>query len=96
MLRLQLLLLLTELISASIYLNLASAGWRNPAADSSAPVMGEPYAWATCLPVLAFMVLFTIVWGIFVVKRSKRMAIATFAVGLVVCVGSICIDFYHH
>jgi hypothetical protein len=78
-----------------LYLVLASGGWRNTAQDKLEPVLGEPFAWAICIPILLSLLLCDLVWGI-VLARSRPFN----GRGWIVCVASliiaIVVDFSHH
>jgi Na+/H+ antiporter NhaC len=83
-------------IGAALYLSLASAGWRDPTENGLVPIMGEPYAWAVCLPVLIVLALVDLSWGVSLAIRPRAGSKAIYAASVMVLVCSIAIDFYHH
>jgi len=90
-------LILTLSIGGStLYLKLASAGWRDPAEHGEIPVTGEPFVWAASLPILLIVILLNVVWGVVLVSRRPIRSAATFSVSVLVLIGSVIVDFAHH
>lgn len=90
-------LLLANIVGAVIYLIASSYSWALPQERGLHAVTGEPFVWALyVLPIWAFFCLLDLIWGGVIVARrqwgSGRIWLITPCVWLV----AMAIDFTHH
>jgi len=97
--RLNLVLLIVNLIGAILYVRAASLGWAIPEerAQGIHSVTGEPFVWAAAiLPFIAGFGLLNFLWGAYIcIKRKWRdgyLWLATVLIWLV----AVRFDFAHH
>lgn len=89
-------LMLANAIGITIYLILASRGWRIAQEHGMVPVTGEPFVWVLALPVLGFFFLADVIWGIILLRQKGRKRRLWWLLNAVAWLGAIGVDFSHH
>jgi hypothetical protein len=84
-----------NVIGITLYLLLASRGWRDPS-QADIPITWEPYAWAVSLPVIVFVILLDIAWGIILVIRRDRLSLPAYVLCILLLSAAVTFDFMHH
>ena len=91
------LLLLVNLVDASLYVWLTSYSWALPQEKGLNSTTGEPFLWAMAVvPTLTVALLIDVPWGVVILKkkhwRSGRLLLSVGVIWII----AIAIDFTHH
>jgi hypothetical protein len=79
-------------ILITIYLTLASRGWRT----LDAPVTGEPFIWALSVPALVLVTVVDVGWGLSLALTRGRQNWLPYLLCLASLTCAVTWDFYHH
>jgi hypothetical protein len=90
-------LILANLLGACVYVFRASNGWAIPEEHCEIPVTGEPFVWfAAILPVIVIFTLTNLTWAAFIF-RSRDWRAASFSLPAACAwLVAIVIDHMHH
>ena len=95
--RVNIVLLVLNVIGASLYVARASLSWAIPQERGEVPVSGEPFVWAAAvLPVVAIFLLLNVTWGALILARRQWRSGRLWLLTLLIWLTAIAIDFAHH
>lgn len=89
------LLVTANFAGMAAYLFLASGGWRDPNEGGAIPLTGEPFVWASCLPVAFLFLAANVCWGMLIVAK-KLTPWSPYGLTVVLWMTAVVIDFAHH
>jgi len=91
--RANLILLVTNVVCALIYVRQASFGWAFP----DEPVTAEPFIWAMAiLPVITIALLINVAWGVIILWRRRWSSGRLWLFVVMIWLIAIGVDFAHH
>lgn len=88
--------IVANVVGMAMYLKLASGGWRNPEEHGMVPVSGEPFVWASALPVLGVFFLANLAWAVVLLRRKEWKRTLWWALIGVLWLAAIAVDYSHH
>jgi hypothetical protein len=95
--RVNLVLLVVNVIGACIYVVGASHGWAIPEEHCAIPVTGEPFVWFVYVaPVFAVFTLVNLTWTALIVRYRQWQRGGLWLLAALVWLVAIAIDFAHH
>jgi hypothetical protein len=95
--RVNLAILIFNVVGAVVYLVRASLGWRIPQEHGVVPVAGEPFVWfVAILPIIVVYPLLNLAWAGFIVVRRQWRSGRLWLLTVAIWVCAISIDFAHH
>ena len=89
-------LMCANALGIMLYLLLASRGWRIPEEHGVIPVTGEPFVWASALPVLAISILVDATWGGLLLRHKEWNRRSLWLVTVVMWLLALVVDFSRH
>jgi hypothetical protein len=90
-------LLLANLVGAIIYVFVASHSWAIPQEHGLHPTTGEPFVWALyVLPIWALFSTLDLIWGVVIASRKQWRNGRFWLAAACIWVIAVTIDFAHH
>lgn len=95
--RLDLVLLITNILGVIIYLLRVRYSWAIPAEKGMVPITGEPFIWTLAiLPIIAVFPVLNIAWGTIILVTRQWQRGRLWSLSVLVWVLAVVVDFAHH
>jgi hypothetical protein len=95
--RANVILLVANLIGASLYVWRSSFSWAIPQEKGLNSTTGEPFIWALAvIPVVAVALLVNVPWGVMILRRRQWDSGRLWLLVGIVWLAAIAVDFAHH
>jgi hypothetical protein len=95
--RVNVVLLVLNVIGAIGYVARASLSWAIPQEHGVVPITGEPLVWAVAvLPIFAVFLLLNLAWGAMILGYRQWRRGRLWLLAVLIWVAAVAIDFMHH